>query len=259
MILGFIGTGKISSSIIYGIFKSKLKVKKIYISSRNTNIAKKLAKKFKSIKVLRDNQDIINSSKWVFICLTPKVARNELQKLKFRKKHIVVSLVSTISLKNLKKSCSPSKNIFKAGPLPFASSCQSPTIIYPKNKIINNFFKKLGLVVNPKNDKQNDHFWVMTATMASYANFLAELHKYLIKNKVNKINAGEYLYELSAGQNELIKHEKYNFKKVVSELQTKNGINHQLLSALTKKNLYKNLNLQLKKIYKRIKKANDQG
>ena len=51
MILGFIGTGKISSSIIYGIFKSNLKVKKIYISSRNTNIAKKLAKKFRSIIV----------------------------------------------------------------------------------------------------------------------------------------------------------------------------------------------------------------
>ena len=42
MILGFIGTGKITSSIIYGIFKSKLKIKRIYISSRNKNIAKKL-------------------------------------------------------------------------------------------------------------------------------------------------------------------------------------------------------------------------
>jgi hypothetical protein len=42
-------------------------------------------------------------------------------------------------------------------------------------------------------------------------------------------------------------------------LQTKKGINQQLLSALSKKNLYKNLNLQLRKIYKRIKKANDQG
>ena len=46
MILGFIGTGKISSSIILGIFKSKLKVKRIYISSRNRSIAKKLANKF---------------------------------------------------------------------------------------------------------------------------------------------------------------------------------------------------------------------
>ena len=51
MILGFIGTGKISSSIILGIFKSKLKFKKIYISSRNRNIAKKLANKFGKVKI----------------------------------------------------------------------------------------------------------------------------------------------------------------------------------------------------------------
>ena len=67
MILGFIGTGKISSSIIYGIFKSKLKVRKIYISSRNTNIAKKLVKKFRSIVVLKDNQEIINKSSIIFL------------------------------------------------------------------------------------------------------------------------------------------------------------------------------------------------
>ena len=69
MILGFIGTGKISSSIIYGIFKSKLKVKKIYISSRNINIAKKLAKKFKSIRILRNNQEIIDKSSVIFLSL----------------------------------------------------------------------------------------------------------------------------------------------------------------------------------------------
>ena len=259
MKLGFLGTGKITSSIIEGLLKSKTKFNQIIISKRNIKNSRYLKNKSKKIKIYENNQDIINRSKWVFICLTPKVARNELQKLKFKKKHIVISLVSTISLREIKKSCNPSRNIFKAGPLPFASSCKSPTIIYPKNKNINNFFKKLGLVVNPKNEKQNDHFWVMTATMATYANFLAELHKYLVKNKVDKINAGEYLYEFSAGLNELIKHEKYNFKKVVSDLQTKKGINQQMLNALSKKNLYKQLNLQLKKIYKRIKKANDQG
>ena len=66
MILGFIGTGKISSSIILGIFKSKLKFKKIYISSRNRNIAKKLANKFGKVKIIKDNQEIINKSSIIF-------------------------------------------------------------------------------------------------------------------------------------------------------------------------------------------------
>ena len=70
MILGFIGTGKISSSIIFGIFKSKLKVKRIYISSRNRNIAKKLTKKFRQVKILKDNQEIINKSSTIILGLT---------------------------------------------------------------------------------------------------------------------------------------------------------------------------------------------
>ena len=67
MILGFIGTGKISSSIIFGIFKSKLKVKKIYISSRNRSIAKKIANKFRLVKILKDNQEIINKSSIIIL------------------------------------------------------------------------------------------------------------------------------------------------------------------------------------------------
>ena len=70
MILGFIGTGKISSSIIFGIFKSKLKIKRIYISSRNRNIAKKLSKSNVKIKVLSNNQEIINKSPVIILGLS---------------------------------------------------------------------------------------------------------------------------------------------------------------------------------------------
>ena len=86
MILGFIGTGKISSSIICGIFKSKLKIKRIYISSRNKNIAKKLEKQFRQVKIIKDNQEIINKSSTIILGLTPIVGNKILSKLKFSKK-----------------------------------------------------------------------------------------------------------------------------------------------------------------------------
>ena len=73
MILGFIGTGKISSSIIYGIFNSKLKVKRIYISSRNRSIAKKLEKKYRQVKRISNNQEIINKSSTIILGVTPNV------------------------------------------------------------------------------------------------------------------------------------------------------------------------------------------
>ena len=104
MNLGFIGTGKIASSIIFGIFKSSLKINKIYISSRNRNIAKKLSVKFKKVKTLKNNQDIINLSSVVLLSVTPSVGKKILKDLKFDKKKTIISLISTIKLNDLKKS-----------------------------------------------------------------------------------------------------------------------------------------------------------
>ena len=92
MILGFIGTGKISSSIIFGIFKSKLKIKRIYISSRNRNIAKKLSKSYGKIKVLNNNQQIIDKSSVVLLGVTPNVGNKILPKLKFSKNKRIIRI-----------------------------------------------------------------------------------------------------------------------------------------------------------------------
>ena len=60
MKLGFIGTGKIASSVIRGISKSKISYKKIIISPRNKKIAKELKRKFKKIVIAKDNQQVID-------------------------------------------------------------------------------------------------------------------------------------------------------------------------------------------------------
>ena len=56
MRLGFIGTGKIASSVITGVCTSKISFRKILISRRNKNIAQKLKKdleKFISLKPIK--------------------------------------------------------------------------------------------------------------------------------------------------------------------------------------------------------------
>ena len=103
MTFGFIGSGKITSSIVYGISKSKLKSSKIYISSRNRSIASHLSKKFKFVKVLKDNQEIINKSQIIFLAITPSVGNKILDKLKFAKNKKIISFISTINLTNLKR------------------------------------------------------------------------------------------------------------------------------------------------------------
>ena len=110
MNLGFIGTGKIASSIIYGIFKSSLKISKIYISSRNVNIAKKLKNKFSKIKIVVNNQEIIDKSNVIFLSVTPSVGKKILNELRqgktvlfenpdcFRQLRLVIEMIERLAL-----------------------------------------------------------------------------------------------------------------------------------------------------------------
>ena len=66
MNLGFIGTGKIASSVIIGICNSNITFKKIIISPRNKFIAKSLKKRFKKVVIAKNNQEIIDMSNWIF-------------------------------------------------------------------------------------------------------------------------------------------------------------------------------------------------
>ena len=254
MILGFIGTGKISSSIIYGIFKSKLKVKKIYISSRNTNIAKKLAKKFRSIKVLRDNQDIINKSSVIFLGITPNVGKKILPKLKFSKNKKIISLISTINLEKLRK-LTKVKNIVRATPLPPIEIRMGPIIICPSSKFAKNIFKHLGKVLEIKNEKLSYKFWSTASLMAAYYEILNTSSKWLIKKGINKKFADTYVAELFlALSQDALNKSSQGYNKLVSDSQTPKGLNMQVLNELKKGKFFTKFTQALENVNKRVSK-----
>ena len=117
MNLGFIGTGKIASSVITGICKSKIKFKKIIISERNKKTAKTLKRKFKKINISKNNQEIVDKCDWIFLSVTPTVGEKIIKDLKFKSSHTIISFISTITLTQLKKSIKVKANIVRAIPL----------------------------------------------------------------------------------------------------------------------------------------------
>ncbi len=254
MILGFIGTGKISSSIIYGIFKSKLKVKKIYISSRNTNIAKKLAKKFRSVKVLIDNQEIINKSSIVFLGVTPNVGNKILHKLEFKKSKKIISLISTIKLDNLKK-VTKNKNIVRAIPLPPIEIKKGPIIICPPSKFAKNIFKHLGKVLEIRNEKLSYKFWSTASLMAAYYEILNTSSKWLVKKGIHKKIADTYVAELFfALSKDVLNKSSQGYDKLVKDSQTPKGLNMQVLNELKKGKFFTKFTKALENINKRVSK-----
>ena len=126
MKLGFIGTGKIASSVITGICNSKISFTKILISPRNKLIANFLKKRFKKVIIAKNNQDIVDNCDWVFLSVTPAVGKKIIKVLKFKSNQTIISFISTITLSQLKKMIKVNAKIVRAIPLPPISLKKGP-------------------------------------------------------------------------------------------------------------------------------------
>ena len=255
MKLGFIGTGKIASSVITGICNSKIKYRKIYISSRNKKIALSLKKRFKKIIISKSNQEIVNKSDWVFLAVTPSVGEKIIKKLKFRSNQTVVSFISTITIPELKKMIKVKADIVRAIPLPPISLKKGPVPICPPNKKVKFFFNKIGSTVEIKNEKLSINFWSTSGMMASYYELLNVISTWLVNKGIKRADAQKYITSLFLALSEdAVVNSKKELKYLVKESQTPKGLNEQGLKEMSKKGVYKSLINTLNSIHKRLNK-----
>ena len=251
MNLGFLGSGRITLSIINGVLNSKVRVQKIFISYRNRNISKKLSKKFKKVVVLKDNQEIINKSNLVFLAITPIVGKKILPKLKFKSDQKIISFISTIKIDKIKKY-TKNKKITRVIPLPFINMRKGPIIIFPKDKQIKKFFSNLGTVIEVKKENLSKGFWSTSSFMASFYNLLNTTSSWLTSKGVKKNEAEKHTKELFLALSEdAINKNKTSLKQLVVESQTPGGTNAYVLKELQKKKFYK---LQIKVLNSIFKK-----
>ncbi len=255
MKLGFIGTGKITFSVISGIAKSSIKYKKIIISNRNRALSKKLKKKYKYIVIEKDNQNIINQCDWIFLAVTPNVGEKIIQNLRFKPKQTIVSFISTINLPELKKMVKVKADIVRAIPLPPISLKKGPVPICPPNKKVKNFFDKIGSTIEIRNERLSKNFWSTSGMMASYYQILRVMSDWLVKKGIKKLDAQKYITTLFLALSEdAVVNSKKNLEILVKESQTPKGLNEQGLKNMSKNGVYKSVIKTLNIIHKRLNK-----
>ena len=255
MNIGFIGTGKIVSAVITGIFKSQLARSKIIVSPRNNKTAKKLKKKFSSIKIAKNNQEVINSSDWIFLSVTPTVGRKIIKDLKFKSNQTIISFISTINLSQLKKAIKVKVKLVRAIPLPPISLKKGPVPIFPPNKKVKEFFDKIGTSIEIKNEKLSNNFWAISGMMAPFYELLRVMTDWLVKKGIKRDKAQKYITSLFLALSEdAVKNSKKNLKFLVKESQTAKGLNEQGVRELTKSGFYIKLKKTRNSLYKRLDK-----
>jgi len=255
MNLGFIGTGKIASSVITGICNSKIKYNKIFISYRNSKISIGLKKRFQKISIEKNNQKIIDNCDWIFLAVTPSVGEKIIKNLKFRSNQIVISFISTLTTPELKKMIKVKAEIVRAIPLPPISLKKGPVPICPPNKKVKDFFNKIGSTIEIKNEKLSINFWSVSGMMASYYETLNVMSSWLVRKGIKRIDAQRYITNLFLALSEdAVVNSKKDLKYLVKESQTPKGLNEQGLKEMRKKGTYKSVINSLNSIYKRLNK-----
>ena len=256
MKLGFIGTGKIASSVITGVCNSKISFNKILISPRNRSIAQKLKRKFRKVSIAKNNQEIVNSCNWVFLAVTPKVGKKIIPSLKFRSNQKVISFIATINLAQLKKAIGKKVKIIRAIPLPPISLKKGPVPICPPDKQIKSFFNKLGTTVEIKNEKSSKNFWATSGMMAPFYELLKVLSDWLVKRGIKRNEAQKYITSLFVALSEdSVMNSKKDLKYLVNDSQTSKGLNEQAVKQLRKAGFYRSLEKSLNSILKRLNKV----
>ena len=256
MRLGFIGTGKIASSVITGICNSKISFKKILVSPRNRNVAQRLKRKFRKVSIAKNNQEIVNACNWVFLAVTPKVGKKIIPNLKFRSNQKVISFIATINLAQLKKAIGKKVKIVRAIPLPPISIRKGPVPICPPDKQVKSFFNKLGTTVEIKNEKSSKNFWATSGMMAPFYELLKVLSDWLVKRGIKRNEAQKYITSLFVALSEdSVMNSKKDLKYLVKDSQTPKGLNEQAVKQLRKSGFYRSLEKSLNSILKRLNKV----
>ena len=255
MNLGFVGTGKITSSVVTGICRSKISFKKIILSPRNINVAKKLKRQFRKVSIAKNNQEIVNSCNWIFLAVTPPVGQKIIKNLKFKSSQTIVSFISTMTLSQLKKAIKVKATIVRAVPLPPISLRKGPVPLFPPNKKVKIFFDKLGTTVEISNEELSNNFWSTSGMMASFYELLNIMSKWLVKKGIKKSDAQKYITSLFLALSEdAVVNSKKDLKYLVKDSQTPKGLNEQGVKELSKAGFYKSLEKTLNSIHKRLNK-----
>ena len=256
MKLGFIGTGKITSSVVTGICGSKISFKKIMLSPRNKNVAKRLQRQFKKISIAKNNQEIANSCNWIFLAVTPTVGQKIIKNLKFKSRQTIVSFISTMTLPQLKKAINVKATIVRAIPLPPISLKKGPVPMFPPNKKVKNFFNKLGTTIEISNEKLSKNFWSTSGMMAPFYELLSTMSNWLVKRGVKRDKAQKYITSLFLALSEdAVINSNKDLKHLVKESQTSKGLNEQGVKELRKAGFYRATEKTLNSILKRLNKV----
>lgn len=228
MRLGFIGTGTISEAIIEGLIRAGHPVSAFLVSARGQAVSARLAGRHAQVRVMADNQAIIDGAEAVILAIRPQGARAVLSGLRFAPGQPVISLIAGLPAARLQGWIGAEAAISRAIPLPSVAEGHGVTAIHPPTPLAEALFGALGTVAPADTAEAFDAYAVGSAMMGTCFGLWQGVADWMQGQGVGAEDARAYLAGVFAGLARTCAGSEADFTELRLAHSTPGGINAQL-------------------------------
>ena len=249
--VGFLGTGRIAAPMVRSLNR-RLPDCSIRISRRNRGVSARLSA-LPGVTVMA-NQDVIDRSEVVFLCLLADVARSELPGLDFREGQKIISVMADISLAEIGNLVLPATDPVVTVPLPFIETGGCPLPAYPDGEVLHTLFGDENDVIPLNAESAMGPHFAATAILSHTMKQLDVVSDWLAGFTGSRRDAERYVASLLFGYLEsLEKDGNGRFLKAMEDLSTEGGLNNQLRAHIGQSGFYETLHQGLDQLEKRLR------
>jgi pyrroline-5-carboxylate reductase len=252
MTYGIIGVGAIGAAIVTGLCKGVNDAPRVVLSARNAARAAELASRFPTVRVARSNQEVIDGSSVVLLCIRPQEARTVLGGLKFSSRPAVVSMMAGIPIDTLQQLVAPSQSIARAIPLPAVATREGGTPIFPSTQAAKTLFDRLGCSIEIPHEVALEATSASTATVSAHFAYLNAICRWLIAQGVSETAARRQVAATFAGLAAQLHDDAPDFAELARDHATRGGINEQFLGVLQQARVFDTVASGLDRVLERL-------
>ena len=251
--IGFLGTGRIADPMVRSLSR-RFPDRTIHVSVRSHEVSSRLSA-LPGVTVM-ENQDLIDRSDIVFICLLADVARSVLPGLRFRQGQKVISVMADINLAEVGSLVHPAGAPVVTVPLPFIESGGCPLPAYPDGELLEMLFGDENAVIPVNAESAMGPHFAATAILSHTMKQLDVVSGWLSEFTGSRQDAERYVASLLSGYLGSIKQDgNGRFQEAMDDLSTEGGLNNQLRAHISESGFYDTLLEGLGRLEDRLRES----
>ena len=256
MKIGFIGTGDITKAIVLGLDRSDYTSDEIVVSKRSAHNSAMLAETCARVRVCDDNQQIVDEVDMVVLAVLPRVAEEEIAKLRFRQGQIVVTLIAMLTPERLAEWTGRDVEIVSATPLPFVADLIGPTLVRPDHPEVTRLFNALGRVIPVESEAEFDVLRASTTFMGAFFGLQEALLEWIADKVADPKAAREYVAAVLFGLAHTgVNETSTDLATLRKDHSTSGGLNEQMFRVFSEKGGVRAFIDAIDGVYERVRRA----